>query len=508
MKKSKIKHILLFILLFITIFLLFSTRWALNTFAFINFNEVIFQLTSPIKSTESSILVSFFSSSLVPTIIVCLIVYVLLKELFELLKNKYLEFNLKLFGKKIIFNIKTNIIKILLTILLIITPLLIIYYCLNKITLIDYIKIQSQESKFIENNYIDPDKVNIKFPDNKKNLIFIYAESLESTYFSKDLGGESSTNYMEPITNKTLDNLNFSDTDKIGGAIGVPGTTWTTGGMVAHTAGIPLKVNADITNDYRVSSLLKGATALGDILEKEGYNQMLMIGSDKSFGNRGIYFKQHGNYKVYDYYTAIKKGKITEDYYEWWGFEDSKLFEYAKEEITNLSKKDKPFNFTLLTANTHTPNGYIENNCPIKYNDHYFNSISCSINQINNFIDWIMKQDFYNNTTIIVVGDHISMQPDLYPIDTKRRIYNLFINSSINTNNNKNRLFTTMDLFPTTLSSLGVEIEGDKLGLGTNLFSDKKTLIEETGVDKFNIEIDKYSKFYINNLLEDKKSTN
>ena len=461
MKKSKIKHILLFILLFITIFLFFSTRWALNTFAFINFNEVIFQLTSPIKSTESSILVSFFSSSLVPTIIVCLITYLLLKELFKLLKNKYLEFNLKLFGKKIIFNIKTNIIKILLTILLIITPLLIIYYCLNKITLIDYIKVQSQESKFIENNYIDPDKVNIKFPDNKKNLIFIYAESLESTYFSKDLGGESSANYMEPITNKTLDNLNFSDTDKIGGAIGVPGTTWTTSGMVAHTAGIPLKVNADITNDYRVSSLLKGATALGDILEKEGYNQMLMIGSDKSFGNRGIYFKQHGNYKVYDYYTAIKKGKITEDYYEWWGFEDSK----------------------------------------------YFNSISCSINQINNFIDWIMKQDFYNNTTIIVVGDHISMQPDLYPNYTKRRIYNLFINSSISTNNNKNRLFTTMDLFPTTLSSLGVEIEGDKLGLGTNLFSDKKTLIEETGVDKFNIEIDKYSKFYINNLLEDKKST-
>ena len=50
------------------------------------------------------------------------------------------------------------------------------------------------------------------------------------------------------------------------------------------------------------------------------------------------YFTQHGQYEIYDYYTAIEKGKIPEDYYVWWGFEDSKLYEYAKEEREHAYK--------------------------------------------------------------------------------------------------------------------------------------------------------------------------
>ena len=53
------------------------------------------------------------------------------------------------------------------------------------------------------------------------------------------------------------------------------------------------------------------------------------------------------------------------------------------------------------------------------------------------------------------------------------------------TGNYINREFSTLDLFPTTVASLGVRIEGDRLGLGTNLFSNQKTLMEEDGYDKF-----------------------
>ena len=38
-----------------------------------------------------------------------------------------------------------------------------------------------------------------------------------------------------------------------------------------------------------------------------------------------------------------------------------------------------------------------------------------------------------------------------------------------------------MDLFPKTLAALGARIEGERLGLGTNLFSDEQTLIERYG---------------------------
>ena len=121
---------------------------------------------------------------------------------------------------------------------------------------------------------------------------------------------------------------------------------------------------------------------------------------------------------------------------------------------------------------------------------------------INDFVEWIKKQKFYDNTTIIIVGDHLTMQDGFYGTEydfSNRTIYNVFINSvNDNSFNNKNRIFTVMDLFPTTLASIGADIEGDRLGLGTNLFSDKKTIPEIIGLDKFNSELSKGSHYYYN----------
>ena len=59
-----------------------------------------------------------------------------------------------------------------------------------------------------------------------------------------------------------------------------------------------------------------------------------------------------------------------------------------------------------------------------------------------------------------------------------------------------NREATTLDMFPTTLAALGVSIEGDRLGMGTNLFSDEETLAEKLGIEKLNEELMYKSKFY------------
>ena len=50
-------------------------------------------------------------------------------------------------------------------------------------------------------------------------------------------------------------------------------------------------------------------------------------------------------------------------------------------------------------------------------------------------------------------------------------------------------------MYPTTLAALGVKIEGERLGLGTNLFSDKSTLSEKYGVEYVREEIEKKSSF-------------
>ena len=469
--KSIIKYIFGYIgILFVTLGCT-STYWAFNTFAFVSVDETIFQLTTPIGNASKSILGNLIYHNFLVAFIISIIIFIILVIAFKRIKQK----------KGLLIS-------------LIIISISLVSFCLYKIGFFSYLYNTYTYSNFIEDNYVNPKDVEITFPEEKRNLIYIYVESLESTYFSKDLGGGSKYNYIEPLTELTKNNINFSDTKKFGGTTMVPGTTWTTGATVAQTCGLPLKVKFDFNN--KNSDMLDNAYSLGDILSDNGYNQMYMIGSDKSFGNRDTFFDNHGNYKIYDYNTAIEKKKISKDYKVWWGFEDSKLFEYAKEEINNLASEDKPFNFTMLTANTHHLDGYLEKDCKKKFNSNYNNSIYCSASQVNEFVSWIQKQDFYDNTTIVIVGDHVSMQPNLYPNGTNRKAYNLFINSSTQPINSTNRQFTNMDFFPTILSSMGVKVEGDQLGLGTNLFSNKKTLLEKYGYKSYVKKINLNSKFY------------
>ncbi|MBR6533615.1 MAG: LTA synthase family protein, partial [Clostridia bacterium] len=103
-------------------------------------------------------------------------------------------------------------------------------------------------------------------------------------------------------------------------------------------------------------------------------------------------------------------------------------------------------------------------------------------------------------TTIIITGDHPTMDAGYIqrniPEEYDRKVYNCFINSLANTENIKNRDFCSLDMFPTILASIGCEIEGDRLGLGTNLFSSTPTLCESMGYDKFDEELDKKSDYY------------
>ena len=114
------------------------------------------------------------------------------------------------------------------------------------------------------------------------------------------------------------------------------------------------------------------------------------------------------------------------------------------------------------------------------------------------FIDWLKTQDFYEDTAIVIVGDHPRM--DNYLVEGysyyDRTEYNCFINSAVSTDNMSNREFTVWDVFPTTLAAMGFDIEGDRLALGTNLFSDRKTLAEAKGFEWVETEANKQSDFY------------
>ena len=123
---------------------------------------------------------------------------------------------------------------------------------------------------------------------------------------------------------------------------------------------------------------------------------------------------------------------------------------------------------------------------------------------IYDFVRWIQEQPFYENTTIILSGDHTTMDPKFMEGSNEeyvRTIYNCIINPAVEPVRETNREFGTFDMFPTTLAAMGVQIEGDRLGLGTNLFSDKQTLGEMYGFEALDWELQKRSEFYNDRFL-------
>ena len=86
--------------------------------------------------------------------------------------------------------------------------------------------------------------------------------------------------------------------------------------------------------------------------------------------------------------------------------EDKYLFEYAKQELTEISQQDEPFAFTMLTVDTHHIGGFTCQLCGSNYEESYENAIACASAQVYNFVRWLKEQPFYENTTIVITGDH------------------------------------------------------------------------------------------------------
>jgi phosphoglycerol transferase len=160
----------------------------------------------------------------------------------------------------------------------------------------------------------------------------------------------------------------------------------------------------------------------------------------------------------------------------------------------------------MLTVDTHHIGGYRCRYCDSTYEENYENAIACSSRQVAAFVEWIQQQPFYENTTIIITGDHYSMDHGYFnrtvDADYVRHGYNCFINAAATPTRTKNRDFCSLDMFPTTLAAMGCTIEGDRLGLGTNLFSDTPTLIETVGYSVFNYELSKSSDYYADNFYK------
>lgn len=321
-----------------------------------------------------------------------------------------------------------------------------------------------------------------------RNLIIIFAESFESNFASIN-----SQNLIPNLFALATQNTSFSHTQGFGGHFQRGATSWTVAGIIGYLCGIPLNAPGGIS----VRDFLPNARCVSDILDARGYKQVMIMGSRDDFAAKGAFLRTHHiESKDLAHFTQ----DLPPNYTHSWGFSDSYLFKFAKMELENLGAESsldsaKPFALYLLTNNTHFPDSFIEDSCPKDAESSVESAIKCADNLIFEFIKWVKAQDFYKNTTILIVGDHLTSTH--FSIHKgARNIYNAFINPAFSRsptpNLTQSRAISHFDFAPLILDSLGIETKS--FALGRNPLYEK-TLLEIYG-DNFEAHLSEKSKLY------------
>lgn len=452
----------------LVVFLRTSIFWAMNTFPLKDANMVLLTLQEPFDDFAYLMLKQYFETTIPQTLLISIVLVFFLYVLLGSFKKR-----LVLIGSYFIATIA---------------------FVFIDIPVFDYVHILNDEpeknasySEFFVENYVNPDSVTILPPEKKRNLIFIYLESLETTFADKEHGGNQEANLIPEITRLAQENISFGkNKNHIGGGLDANGSNSTFTSLHTRTLGIPHLVN------YQKTPVLRHYKSLYKILNDNGYKQIFFQGNPGLYNQFRNFVKDQTIEEIYGPDDLIQRLNldvnvlIRNQGYK--TVQDKDAFKFATQILDTISE---PFSLTFFTIDTHAPHGLYDPDC-IKCSDEKNEderlkaTALCVSRELDKFLNSLKEKEFYENTTIVILGDHLFMGTRLVKDFPNRKWVNVFINSPKNPINEDNRRFSDVDIFPTILSSMNFDIEGNKLGFGTDLFSDKKTLVEMLGLDSLN----------------------
>lgn len=299
----------------------------------------------------------------------------------------------------------------------------------------------------------------------KLNLVYIYGESLERTYFQPELFPD----LAPELTGLKDSGMDFSHTGQL------PGTDYTIAGMVSSQCGIPLFAPFEGNSSASMSSFFPKNLCLGDILKASGYENYFMQGADLRFAGKDVFLQSHGFDHMYGA-QELKTMVADPSYKNNWGYYDDTVLDEVYEKYIELSKARKRFSLFTLTVDTHHPDGFISKTCRRRsYTfdgkvNQSFSAVACSQEHIAKLIEKIKASPYFKNTVIVVSSDHLAMNNTAYKYLNKQERDNLFF--IIRGDKPEQKLIpvkrSTMDNGATVLDILG----GDNyIGLGRSSIS-------------------------------------
>ena len=190
------------VILFLGILLFFAARWYIIKFGDTGFDSILFTLFSNNGGGGTKELVAdFLLKGLSPTLI-CFSGIEFILFLFPKSKDLFINFK----NKKLHILPVSHWCSVLVSLIL---SVILLFTASNISGLTEYIRGMVSISTIFEDKYVNPDDVKITFPEEKRNLIYIFLESMETTYFSKEQGGALEKSIIPELHYIADKNINF-----------------------------------------------------------------------------------------------------------------------------------------------------------------------------------------------------------------------------------------------------------------------------------------------------------
>lgn len=325
------------------------------------------------------------------------------------------------------------------------------------------------EARSFARHYVRPSLEPVAQP---RNLVFLYLEGLERTYFDESLF----PGLIDGLRSLEREGTTFTDISQVWG------TGWTIGGMVSSQCGIPLVTTPLGGNSMSgMDRFLPGALCIGDLLAQRGYRLDYMGGARRLFAGKGQFYETHGFHSV-EGVDELESNLDDPGYKSAWGLYDDTLFDLAARRFEELSGSESPFGLFLLTLDTHNPYGHLSNPCrEMRYGggaNSILNAVYCSDKLATQFIRRIRSSPHSANTLIVIASDHLALRNTATAqLEAgRRRNFFLVLLPENPPPQAVDKPGSMLDIAPTVLSLLGFEV--DALGLGKNLMLPGHSLVE------------------------------
>ena len=305
-----------------------------------------------------------------------------------------------------------------------------------------------------ESDFIDPELplLHIQKTDSilerSYNLVIFLQESLGAEYVGC-LDGLPLTPELDKLSKEGLLFTNLYCT----GTRSVRGIEAVTTGFLPSPSESVVKLSGAQTGFFTLASLLKD----------EGYNTSFIYGGMANFDNMGSFLNGNGFDNILDE-TSMDNDDTQYAFKGTWGYSDEDVVTKANDYFKSLG--DKPFFSLMFSSSNHDPFEFPDDRIELyeQPKNTVHNAMKYADFSIGKFIELAKKEDYFKNTVFVIVADHNTRTygKHLVPIH-KFRIPALVLSPQISESRN-NKLASQIDLPPTLLNMIGMDVETPMAG--------------------------------------------